>query len=365
MSSIIFLIKTFRISFIIYLLAFSCIIHAKPNDIRSVIAQPGLIAEHVKDLNTLSMSFVDVSQPLYAIKLQILKEFLIQAANPKLILLVSDERDIKNTNEFIKQLLPSYDLKDIKYVMAESTFLSSSWMRDFSPVMIQKTNGSASLVLFKYINESDYAVDQKSMAKAINLSAKKVNLQLEGGNILSDGSGRLFISTAVIENNLLSDPTKEQFEAKKSEIKNILLTNLLAGEVVWVPRVKRELEGTGHVDMYIRFLADNQAVVAASDNSEINKTLNEISTIVSAKGFKVTRLKANSKIENKFRKQNIFPSYTNSILVGKTIFIPQYHVNEDKIAISTYQKLGYKVVQIDGESIHFGGSVHCLTYLYP
>ena len=328
-------------------------------------ASSGLIVEHVKNLNTLALSFVDISQPLYDIKLQILKEFLINAEAPKLLLLVSDDRDIKNTNDSIKKLSPKFNLQNIKYVKAESTFLSSSWIRDFSPVMIQKKDGSFGLVIFKYINESDYAVDQSSISKSLNLPIKKINLRLEGGNILSDESGRLYVSTAVIENNLETDYNAAAFEAKKSEIAKTLMANLMVREVVWIPRVKQKFEATGHVDMYIRFLKNRQAIVASSNNSEVNNTLNETAQILLSKGFKVTRLKANGKITNKFRAQKIFPSYTNSILVGNSIFIPKYGVSDDNTAVSTYQKLGYKVIQIDGESIHFGGSVHCLTYLYP
>lgn len=316
---------------------------------------PGLIAEHVNSLNTLSMSFVDISQPVFAVKLQILKEFLKNSENPKLVLLVSDDRDIKDTNSFIKEHSPKLNLKNIKYVKAESTFLSSSWSRDFNPVMIRKKDGTAGLVVFKYINEMDYAVDQNSLAKSFGLPVTNVNLHLEGGNILSDEAGRVFVSTAVVENNPL----------KKSEIEKMLLSKLGATEVVWVPRVNREFEGTGHVDMYLRLLKGRQAVVAESSDAAVNKTLNEIAAIVTAKGFKVSRLKANSKMVNRFRNQKIFPSYTNSIIVGNSIFIPEYRVPEDKAAVSLYQKLGYKVVQIDGDSIHFGGSVHCLTYLYP
>lgn len=346
-----------------FLAGYGALAAAKPA-VQAPVA-PGLIAEHVNSLNTLSLSFVDVSQPVYAVKLQILKEFLAHAENPKLVLLVSDDRDIKNTNGFIKNNSPKFDFKNVMYVKAESTFLSSSWSRDFNPVMLRKKDGSVSLVLFKYVNEMDYAVDQNSIAKSFNRPVVNIDLQLEGGNILSDEAGRVYVSVAVVENNLPGSTAEDQFEAKKTEIEKTLLAKLGASEVVWVPRVKREFEGTGHVDMYLRLLKDKQAVVAESSNSEINKTLNEIAAIVRAKGFKVTRIKANSKMVNRFRNQNIFPSYTNSIIVGKSIFIPQYHVPEDKIAVGIYKKLGYEVVQIDGDSIHFGGSVHCLTYLYP
>lgn len=325
----------------------------------------GLVAEHVKSLNTLALSFVDLSQPMYAIKLQIMSEFLNNSAEPKLILLVTDDRDIKNTNAYIQKQNPKFDVKKIQYVKSESTFLSSPWMRDFSPMMILKKDGTQSLVTFKYENDGDYAVDQKSLAVNLGLKTVKVNLHLEGGNTLADEDGRLYISAAVVENNLAAGFSEADFNAKKIEIENILKNKLLAKEVVWIPRLDRQYEGTGHVDMYIRFLKNKQAVVALSKEPKIASTLDEIAKVIASKGFKVSRLQANAKMVNKFRDQRIFPSYTNSILVGESIFIPKFGVVEDKSAVALYQRLGYKVIQIDGESIHFGGSVHCLTYLYP
>lgn len=325
---------------------------AKPD----VQLTPGLIAEHVKSLNTLAMSFMDLSQPLYTIKLQILTEFLINSPDPRLILLVTDDRDIQTLNAFIKKQKPEFDLQKIKFVKGESTFLSSSWMRDFSPMMVLKKDGSQGLVIFKYENDGDYAVDQNSVAKTFSSTIEKAKLRLEGGNTLSDEEGRLYISTAVLDNNP---------EVQKAEVEKILKAKLLAREIVWIARLNRDFEGTGHVDMYIRLLKNKQAVVAQSTQPEISKALDEIAKVIETKGFKVTRLKTNAKMVNRFRDQKIFASYTNSILVGESIFIPKYGVPEDKVAVSAYQKLGYKVVQIDGESIHFGGSVHCLTYIYP
>ena len=326
---------------------------------------PGVIAEHVKDLNTLALSFVDMSQPLYAIKLQILAEFLNHAKNPKLILLVTNDRDIQTLNALMTKQNSRFDLKRIQYVKAETTFLSSSWIRDFSPVMVQKKDGTFQLVSFDYDNGGNYSVDQKSLAKVYDLVAKKINLRIEGGNILSDELGRLYISTAAIENNLPQGFSPDQYKAQQIKMEKILKAALLPSEIVWIPRLNREYEGTGHVDMYIRFLKNQQAVVASSEEKAISSSLDEIAKIIISKGFKVTRIRANSKMVNHFRDQKIFPSYTNSILVNDTIFIAKFDVAEDRLATTTYEKMGYKVVQIDGESIHFGGSVHCLTYTYP
>ena len=327
----------------------------------------GLIAEHVNNLNTLALSFVDLSQPMYAIKLQIMNEFLSQSADPKLILLVTDDRDIKNLNSLIKSQNAKFDLNKIKFVKGESTFLSSPWMRDLSPMMILKKDGSQKLVTFKHIDasEMDYAVDQKSLAVALAVTNEKINLALPGGNIFSDELGRIYLSTAVIENNAGPGADGAKLTATKNQIENLLMAKMLAKEIVWIPRLNREFETTGHVDMYIRLLKNKQAIVAKSNEPQISKALDVIAKIIESKGFTVTRLQANSMMENKYRKQRIFPSYTNSILVGNSIFIPKFGVAEDKVAVGTYQKLGYKVIQIDGESIHFGGSVHCLTYLYP
>ncbi len=325
----------------------------------------GLFIEHTQKPKKLVLSFIDYKEPLISIRFQILKEFLLNTPEAELVLMIYDDRTKTEINNFILEFKPDYNLKNIKFIKSV-TYGDSIWTRDYSPVAFVDQAGNAKSLIFNYNRDGvDYFKDQALLAKALKLPIEKINLNLEGGNLLSDESGRLYVSVAAIENNLVVGFSKADFENKKSEFEEIFLNKMAVKKVIWLPRVLHELEGTGHVDMYIRFLSDNNVVVASSTNLKINKTLDQIAKIISEKGFTVTRILANAKMVNKFRPQNIFPSYTNSILIGKTIFIPKFGVAEDTKAVKIYEKLGYKVIQISGQSIDFGGSVHCMTYLYP
>jgi agmatine/peptidylarginine deiminase len=325
----------------------------------------GLLVEHTQKPKKLVLSFIDYKEPLISIRFQILKEYILNNPSAELVLMIYDEHTKTEISDFISKSKPDFNLEKIKFVKSE-TFGDAVWTRDFSPVAFTDKQGKTKSFIFNYNRGGeDYLKDQVLLAKSLNLPTEKINLNLEGGNLLTDEAGRLYVSVAAIENNLNAGFTKTDYEARKSEFEDIFLNKMAVKDVVWLPRVLYELEGTGHVDMYIRFLSDNNVVVASSKNKKINETLNQIAKIVSEKGFNVHRIQANTKMVNRFVQKNIFPSYTNSILIGKTIFIPKFGVVEDVAAATTYEKLGYKVIQISGESIHFGGSIHCMTYLYP
>ena len=64
----------------------------------------------------------------------------------------------------------------------------------------------------------------------------------------------------------------------------------------------------------------------------------------------------------------MFRSYTNSLLVNGTAFVPQYAtdpVHGPRVE-AIYQDLGFKVVWVPSDSlIRDGGAVHCVTMQVP
>lgn len=351
----------------------SCIVFAAGNQysntsvekIKNNLSSQGILVEHTQDLNTLAMSFLEFNEPMVSVRNQIVSEFLKESKNPKFIFVVYDKNQITEISEFIKNLKPDFDLKNIQFIETANSFEISTWIRDISPIMIKDAKNKLKVFQFNYTDTpSSYSEDQTAIAKKLKLKPELIELRLEGGNVLSDDQGRLYVSVAAIENNMKTD-SKDEYESIQKKFEEVFISKMNATEVVWLPRVVKELEGTGHVDMYLRFLKNNQVIVASSKDPRIKETLNQIAKILTDKGFQVHRLQANNKIVNNYRELNIFPSYTNSIIVGQTIFIPKFNVVEDASAVVLYTKLGYKVVQISGDSIAFGGSIHCLTYLYP
>ncbi|MGZ3691989.1 MAG: agmatine deiminase family protein, partial [Pseudobdellovibrio sp.] len=62
-----------------------------------------------------------------------------------------------------------------------------------------------------------------------------------------------------------------------------------------------------------------------------------------------------------------YRTYANSLIVGKTVFMPTYGLASDKQAQAVYEGLGYKVFGIPSNSMSddMHGSVHCQTMAYP
>jgi agmatine/peptidylarginine deiminase len=62
------------------------------------------------------------------------------------------------------------------------------------------------------------------------------------------------------------------------------------------------------------------------------------------------------------RKNNINYSYTNSVIVGKTAYVPQYGLSTDVEALASYTNAGFLSVAIAAENlIRLHGGLHCLT----
>ncbi len=328
---------------------------------------PGIPAEHTVPLNTLFMSFLDVSQEIAPVREKIIEAFLQTSADPHLIFMVYDERQETEILSEFKASKKNVNPQKIKFIRRTNPFGTYIWARDFSPIMTFDEKGQSKLFQFDYTDDPDFVRDdQTAIGKILNLKPQNTNLRLEGGNLMSDEKRRLYISVAAIEKNTTPEGGPTQFEDIKKKFEVLFTQKMHASKVIWLPKLDPQVEITGHIDMYMRLLKNQQAVVASSPDPKINQTLDTIAKTLESNNYTVHRLQINNKMKNWINTNNVFPSYTNSVIVGDSILIPAYKVPEDKAALDLYKKLGYKVIQIPSENaILLGGSLHCLTYLYP
>ncbi len=313
------------------------------------------------------MSFLDVSKEIAPVRDKIIEAFLQTSTDPHLILMVYDERQETEILSEFKASKKNVNPQKIKFIRRTNPFGSYIWARDFSPIMTFDQKGQSKLFQFDYTDDPDFVRDdQTAIGKILNLKPQNINLRLEGGNLMSDEKGRLYISVAAIEKNTTPEGGPTQFEDIKKKFEVLFTQKMNASKVIWLPRLDPHIELTGHIDMYMRLLKNQQAVVASSPDPKINQTLDTIAKTLESNNYTVHRLQINNKMKNRINTNNVFPSYTNSVIVGDSILIPAYKVPEDKAALDLYKKLGYKVIQIPSENaILLGGSLHCLTYLYP
>lgn len=311
---------------------------------------------------TLVVSLVDMSADVALAKLEIVKQFYMEAPQGRTLVLAAP-----GTLELLKgHYKEFYDVirsRNFEFLLneTEASYLSSSWVRDFAPILINTANGSE-LIAFDYIydqnqakKEPHYSQIQRHIARALNLPLKRIAILAEGGNFLSDPSGRVYVSKKVIERNpnfSVADLTEKLKQA------------LHAVEIVWLPRIDSAKEMTGHVDMSIRFVDSKNVIVGKSSVDGVRQPLEEIATIMREKGFQVSRLAVKS-VANPVRADLPgFLSSTNAIPLGKTILVPRYSTPLDAAARSVYSSFGLSPVFIDGSSTFLGGSLHCMSYVY-
>lgn len=310
--------------------------------------------------------FVSIQQPnslfsraiVVAIR-EFINEIAITNKNAKIIFL----GDTQNLNLFLSAHSDlSNLLKNVQYEFAhrKSSFIhqNSPWVRDFAPLKYKNKLGLNKVLGMNYHLDitGEYKQAQIHVAEALNVEINFFNLQAEGGNFLSDADGRLFISKRLFSYNQ---------NYTESEIDEHLKKYLNVQDIIWITPPPSHLEATGHVDMYLRFISHQKAIVARSSHAEINIYLDAMADTIEKLGYEVHRLDFEWQKDNPTGSSfSVFKSYTNIIQLNKKILMPVYGNLYDQSAKELYQKLGFEVVPISGESIHYGGSIHCLTYLY-
>jgi agmatine/peptidylarginine deiminase len=155
-------------------------------------------------------------------------------------------------------------------------------------------------------------------------------------------------------------------------------------------------EGTGHIDMWSKFLDDDTVIVgeilpetrelavreggaAAAFSGRIATYLDERSLDLEKLGYKVKRIPMPVPDDYAIR------SYTNSLLINGVALVPRYSLGFDIDNFSdysysdgqlqssyeakvreAYESAGYTVKFLDSdELIAYGGAIHCVTMQLP
>lgn len=290
---------------------------------------------------------------------KIIEQFILSTSSPHLILI----GDQQNLNQFLNlhsELVPLIKKAKIDYAYKKNNYIdkNSPWNRDFAPLQISDINGNNELLAFKYHVDSSgqYKLSQADVADALKLPLRFLDLFAEGGNFLSDEEGRLYATRRVMSYNTLYS---------EEEITQKLITQTNSSELVWVNDIPREFEGTGHIDMYLRFVGNKKAIVAKSNQEKINGYLDELAKKVESFGYTVHRSEFEwTKSDPTTQPFSVFKSYSNALQIGLKMLVPQYGNDFDKKALKLYSDLGFQVVPIYSPTIYSGGALHCLAYLY-
>jgi agmatine/peptidylarginine deiminase len=224
-------------------------------------------------------------------------------------------------------------------------------------------------------------------------------LGYEGGNILLDGLGNLFTSTAVYDVNntteaqFFIDSTGEIFLNSKDtltpqQVDDSLKYLLNLNRIRVMPSLVND-GGTGHIDLYADMYDENYFIFSQyplamskfADFSIASKNIDTIMTIVRSNNEHYRKFyipfpkKDNGAWYNSAQDYEQYTrSYSNHLILNKSIIQPVFadsltgdyqSMMRDLDSIKTNYP-GYKIVPIDVRSFDgFGGAIHCITKQIP
>ncbi len=250
-----------------------------------------------------------------------------------------------------------------------------NWTRDFMSQIIVDKNGKIKFLNLTYHRKSADSTDawlqnliMKRYQKKLGIKIEHLDLPFyfEWGNYTSDGRGHFFVSEKIFDINkqLGITITKKQV--------NVWIKEIFGphSKVFWMKPLKKE--GTGHVDMFMKFLDPYRVLVPKTERSLWKADFDSKAQTLINLGYEVTRVEMaidESEMENEIVP---FRSYTNSLILGKTAYVPKYDSQsdtlskQDQLASAMYRSLGFTVIMVDASSsIRCGGALHCLSSTLP
>lgn len=234
--------------------------------------------------------------------------------------------------------------------------IETNWPRDYFPMTVRDPAAPAEkkAVRFEYDVMPGTGPAAEAAARTLGFAVTKSELSLEGGNILIDEDGTLFVTTKILARNASKTKTQVETELKRA---------LGATEIEWLNPLPGET--TGHVDIIAKIVGKKRAVVGASDGvcgadappacSKRKAALDETAKAFERRGYRVTRV-LNAESAGDVRAL----TYANALLVNGTAFLPMYFdpgVADDLVLTMTGPRVPAKaIVKACNDSNPFPGT---------
>jgi agmatine/peptidylarginine deiminase len=239
----------------------------------------------------------------------------------KLVLLVTH-----SNAESVKQTYSKYISPD-RIILAKDTNIAGGfWARDAFPYPVVNSRNQLSLVGARYYRPFN---SSPALATSLNLNMSKNNFTFVGGNLIADENGTCFTINS-----------ERRFTTTENDLRNVYGCKDV--------KILRHVSGIGDVDEVLKPIGNNTILTNTAEY------VNDLK----AWGYTVVML---PDVPNSYR------TYVNSLMVGKTVFMPIYGISKDAEAKKVYESLGYKVFGIASNTLsdQMHGSVHCQTMAYP
>jgi agmatine deiminase len=258
------------------------------------------------------------------------------------------------------------------------------WIRDFGPMAFYYgTKDSVGFADIKYYAGRDLDnAFPAYLANKMGYNNYVSPLNAEGGNLMTDGYGRMFFSSIIRAENqsILKWTSTTTFNTMKSIFATPDLQEL--------PTLTCD-GGTGHIDLFTRFIDEETLMVSklpnevtASDKQKIEDSYQKMAGLKSTynRPYTIYRIphptNDNGKHDSVTCSQlnNDARNFINGISVNNSFIFPSYsdefggNQKQTDSIIELYQSImpGYKIIPIDcREMSPLGGAIHCITMQIP
>ncbi|MFH0733873.1 MAG: agmatine deiminase family protein [bacterium] len=254
---------------------------------------------------------------------------------------------------------------NLKFIYAN---FNSIWCRDFGPWSVYSDDIDSLYIVDWIYNRPRPADDLIPSVFAVNqalplyqTTTQPYNLINTGGNFMTDGFGTGFASKLILNEN----PTKTE-----SEINSIL--SQFMGINRFIKMETLPYDEIHHIDMHMKLLDEETLLVGqyptgVADGPQIEANLQYIqNNFLSCYGrpYKIVRIPMPPQNGSYPNSGGDYRTYTNSLIVNKTVIIPTYELTYDTTAFRIYRQAmpGYNIVGINSNQIIPSlGTIHCIT----
>lgn len=231
---------------------------------------------------------------------------------------------------------------------------NSPWTRNYGPLIVKKPQGGVQVV------DPDFTADvpprelddaaPRQYCTAMGFDAVPLPLVLDGGHILSNGSGLCLVSQFTLSVNA------QQHRYDETQVTDLLRQGLGAREVVYLEPLGGE--PTRHLDVFAAFTAADSVVIGqySTDvdpkNAELlDRNAERLANVQTSLGpLKVHRIPMPP------HDKKSWPTYTNVVFANGVLLVPSYSELDPtgrSQAVALYRKLlpDWQVVEIENTAL--------------
>ena len=301
----------------------------------------------------------------------ILKQIVESTADHvNLLILYNDLDQLRSVAKTLSESKTAYP-----HVYFSPLELDTIWLRDFGPRIAELDEGWISIDFFYEGSRPRDDSFPKRWAVNSGIRLRTVRWTVQGGNLLSNGSGLGITTERIFTDNNVQFPNPSPGMNPQQEARNMVTRDFkrcfhLDDLVVLEPL---QQEATRHADMFVTLLAPDKALVAQVDawRDPVNAAILDRnarrlqSAKIDGRPMEVHRIRIPP------REGTYWSPYTNIIIANNLVLMPTFNSDDPNIvrsAIATYQRLlpSHTVKTIDMTSMKtLQGSLHCLSMNLP